>query len=166
MRHDRLRSTAISLFLADHREALLRNLRNVESMHYNVRRKALDTEARKKFKEETNSVRDHYMNIAKQGSSGFGERRCETQAAKQVHSTDPHHGPQSSSSEMPKQTPVKRQKVAEALAVAPRNQRLSPLRTEVDSVNVDSGKEFRKNGVRRAALRGRLVNCSGCLREI
>ncbi len=64
MRHDRLRTKAISLFLADHREALLRNLRKVGSMGSNVKRKALEAEARKKFKEATDSVRDHYMNIA------------------------------------------------------------------------------------------------------
>ena len=64
MRHGRLRSTAISLLLADHREALLRNLGNVESMRRNVRRTALEIEACKEFKEETDSVRDYYMNIA------------------------------------------------------------------------------------------------------
>ncbi len=182
LRRDRLRTKAISLFLADHREALLRNLRKAGSMGSNVKRKALEAEARKKFKEATDSVRDHYMNIAgakaqdtgqdakqatgqeqatgqdakqatgqgaKQGSGGFGERRCETQAPEEVHSTDPHRGPQSSSSEMPRQTPVKRQKVAEAFAVAPRSQRLRgwPLVSprEVDSGKVDSGKDFGKN---------------------
>ena len=81
LQRDRLRTKAISLFLADHREAVLCKLKNVGSMDYNSKRKALEHEARKKFNEETDSVRRHYMNLAgatgegkKEGSGGSGEK--------------------------------------------------------------------------------------------
>ncbi len=164
LQHDRLRTKAISLFLADHREALLRNLRKVRSMDHNTKRRALVAEARKKFKEEADSVRNRYMILASAKVQDGGQDA--KQATKQGHSIDPHLGPKSSSSEMHTQTPVKRQKVAEALAVAPRNKGLSTITTEVDPAKVDSGKDFGRNGVRTAALRGRLVDCADCLREI
>lgn len=165
MLHDRLRTKAVSLYLAEHRQSLLSKLKNVGSMTCNLKRKALEHEARKKFKEETDSVQRHYMNIAgakgqgaKQGSGGSGEGRCEPKAAEQVQSTNVHDGPQSSSAEMSQQTPVakRRRKSPEALAVG--LQRLSPPKRAVDSVAVDSGRD--------SALRGRLVNCTGCLRDI
>lgn len=172
LQHDRLRTKAISLFLADHREALLCNLKEVGRMDSNSKRKALEHVARKKFKEETDRVRSHYMNLAgatgegqgsggsggegkKQGSGGSGEE------AEEVQRTDAPDGPQSSSAEMSQQTPVaKRQRKA------PEIQRLTPPSLAAGSVAVDSGRDSGKDGVSQAALRGRLVDCAGCLREI
>ena len=90
LQRDRLRTKAISLFLADHREALLCKLseprrritEKAGSRNYNSKRKALEHVARKKFSEEKDSVRRHYMNLAgatgegkKEGSGGSGEKR-------------------------------------------------------------------------------------------
>lgn len=168
LQRDRLRTKAISLFLADHREALLRKLKHAGPMDYNFKRKALEHVARKKFNEATDSVQRHYMNIAgatgegtKEGSGGSGEAGCETQVAEQVQRTDVHDGPQSSPAEMSQQAPdAKRRR--KSLEI----QRLAPPNMAVDSVAVDSGRDSGKDGVSQAALRGRLVNCADCLREI
>ena len=168
LQRDRLRTKAISLFLADHREAVLCKLKNVGSMDYNSKRKALEHVARNKFNEETDSVRRHYMNLAgstgegkKEGSGGSGEKRCETQVAEQDQRTDVHDGPQSSSAEMSLQTPVAKRR-REFWEI----QRLTPPNIAADSVAVDSGRDSGKDGVSKAALRGRLVDCAGCLQKI
>ena len=82
LQRDRLRTKAISLFLADHRESLLCKLKKAGSRNYNSKRKALEHVARKNFSEEKDSVRRHYMNLAgatgegkKEGSGGSGEKR-------------------------------------------------------------------------------------------
>ena len=82
LQRDRLRTKAISLFLADHRESLLCKLKKAGSRNYNSKRKALEHVARKNFNEEKDSVRRHYMNLAgatgegkKEGSGGSGEKR-------------------------------------------------------------------------------------------
>ena len=72
LQRDRLRTKAISLFLADHREALLCKLKKAGSRNYNSKRKALEHVARKKFSEEKDSVRRHYMNLA--GATGEGKK--------------------------------------------------------------------------------------------
>ena len=88
-------------------------------------------------------------------------RRCETQVAEQDQRTDVHDGPQSSSAEMSLQTPVAKRR-REFWEI----QRLTPPNIAADSVAVDSGRDSRKDGVSKAALRGRLVNCAGCLQKI
>ena len=88
-------------------------------------------------------------------------RRCETQVAEQDQRTDVHDGPQSSSAEMSLQTPVAKRR-REFWEI----QRLTPPNIAADSVAVDSGRDSGKDGVSKAALRGRLVDCAGCLREI
>ena len=161
LRHDRLRTTAISVYLADHRAELHGTLKMVASMDSNEKRKALEQAARKRFREEPVGVQEHYLKAAEAKAKG----------TKQVPSSGVHDGPQSSSAVECQQTPeVKRRRRSSAVQrlrgsgekIISKTDMMPPKAITRSQPKVP----VEKDGKARAALHQVFLHCKGTLQEI
>ena len=184
LRHDRLRTKAISVYLDDHRAELHGTLKMVASMDSNEKRKALEQAARKRFREEPVGVQEHYLKAV--------EAKAKAKGTKQVPSSGVHDGPQSSSPVECQQTPeVKRRRRSSAVQRLRGSGEKINSKTDMMSSAVQrlrgSGEKINsktdmmppkaitrsqpkvpvdKDGKARAALHQVLLHCKGTLQEI